>query len=141
MTNSSAWVPDNYTLTFTTATQWEITDSATPTANVVATGAYTPGSAIAFNGAQVVISGTPAAGDTFSINQSRGEDMFSTLSGIVDALRSACERLHRECQARNEPQHDRCSSSTTRAITSSAYAPRSARDCLRWIPPMPRVRT
>lgn len=87
MTNAAAWVPDNYTLTFTTATDWEVTDTASPTPNVVANGTYSAGAAIAFNGARVAISGAPAAGDSFSINQSRGEDIFTTLDGIVDALR------------------------------------------------------
>lgn len=85
--NKSAWIADNYTLTFTSATDWEITDSATPTPNVVTAGTYTAGSTIAFNGVQVVVSGEPAAGDTFSINQSRDEDVFTTLNNIVEALR------------------------------------------------------
>lgn len=86
VTNAAPWVPDNYTLTFTSAGNWQITDTATPTPNVVASGAYTSGAAINFNGAQIAITGTPAAGDTFSIDQSRNEDVFTTLSGIVDAL-------------------------------------------------------
>lgn len=86
VTNAAPWVPDNYTLTFTSAGNWQITDTATPTPNVVASGAYTSGAAINFNGAQIAITGTPAAGDTFSIDQSRNEDIFTTLSGIVDAL-------------------------------------------------------
>jgi flagellar hook-associated protein 3 FlgL len=85
--DKSAWVPDNYTLTFTSATDWEITDTATPTPNVVTSGIYTSGSAIAFNGTQFVITGEPAAGDTFSINQSRDESVFESLDRIVDALR------------------------------------------------------
>src|SRR5690606_20734619 len=55
--------------------------------NVVASGVYSAGATIGFNGAQIVISGTPAAGDSFSVNQSRSEDIFKTLGGIVDALR------------------------------------------------------
>lgn len=87
VTNAAAWVPDNYTLTFTTATDWEITDTATPTPNVVGSGTYSAGATITFNGAQIVITGAPAAGDSFSVNQSRSEDIFKTLDGIVDALR------------------------------------------------------
>jgi flagellar hook-associated protein 3 FlgL len=83
----AAWVSDNYTVTFTSATAWEVTDTATPTANVVASGTYAAGAAIAFNGVQVSISGAPAAGDTFSINQSRTEDVFKTIDGVIDALR------------------------------------------------------
>lgn len=87
VTNAAAWVPDNYTLTFTTATDWEITDTATPTPNVVGSGTYSAGATITFNGAQIVVTGAPAAGDMFSVNQSRSEDIFKTLDGIVDALR------------------------------------------------------
>lgn len=87
VSNRAAWVPDNYTLTFTSATTWEITDTATPTPNIVASGPYTSGNTMSFNGVQVVVKGTPAAGDTFSVNQSRGEDVFTTIDRIVDALR------------------------------------------------------
>jgi flagellar hook-associated protein 3 FlgL len=79
-------VPDNYTLTFTSPTTYQITDSATPTPNVVSTGNYTTGSAISFNGVQVSMTGTPATNDSFSINQSRKEDIFSTLNTIVRTL-------------------------------------------------------
>src|SRR5262249_17307953 len=91
VTNKAAWVPDNYTLTFTTPNGWEIKDSATPTPNVVAAGTYTSGDTIAFNGAQIVITGAPATGDTFSINQSRDEDVFTTIDRIVDALRQPAD--------------------------------------------------
>ena len=86
VTNQGAWVPDNYTLTFTTATTYQITDSATPTPNVVSTGNYTAGSAIAFNGVQVSISGTPASGDSFSINKASTQDVFTTLNNVLGAL-------------------------------------------------------
>lgn len=87
LSNPSAWVRDDYTLTFTAANTWEITDSATPTPNVVASGAYTSGGAISFNGARVIVSGAPAVGDSFSIDRSRGESIFSSLNDIVTALR------------------------------------------------------
>jgi flagellar hook-associated protein 3 FlgL len=80
------WVPDDYTITFTSATTYEVTDSATP-ANVVTTGTYTAGSAIQFNGVGVAITGQPAVGDTFSVNESASEDIFETLGGIVSILR------------------------------------------------------
>lgn len=86
VTNASAWVPDNYTITFTSATTYQVTDSATPTPNVVATGNYTAGSGIAFNGVQVAISGTPANGDSFSVNKAGTQDIFSTLNSVLGAL-------------------------------------------------------
>jgi len=83
VSNVSAWVPDNYTLTFTTPTSWAVTDSL---GNSVATGAYTSGSSIAFRGVQVTVTGAPAAGDTFAVKKSTSQDAFTTLRGIVSAL-------------------------------------------------------
>jgi flagellar hook-associated protein 3 FlgL len=88
VTNPNAWVSDNYTVTFTSPTNYEITDSATPTPNVVSTGTYTSGSTIGFNGVQFVITGTPATGDTFQVSQSRNESVFDTIDRVVDALRT-----------------------------------------------------
>ena len=87
VTNPAAWVRDDYTLTFTAADTWEITDTATPTPNVVASGAYTPGDAIDVNGVRVVVSRTPAVGDTFSVNESRNESVFDTVDRVIDVLR------------------------------------------------------
>jgi len=53
---------------------------------VVASGTYTAGSPIAFNGIQVTVKGNPAAGDSFAINRSSSESAFQTLQGIVTAL-------------------------------------------------------
>lgn len=80
------WVPDDYTITFTSPTAYEITDGATP-ANVVQTGTYTAGSAITFNGVSVTVSGAPATGDTFTVNRSRNESVFDTIGEVVDLLR------------------------------------------------------
>lgn len=80
------WVPDDYTITFTSPTAYEITDGAVP-ANVVQTGTYTAGSAITFNGVSVTVSGAPATGDTFTVNRSRNESVFDTIGEVVDLLR------------------------------------------------------
>lgn len=81
--NTGAWVPDDYTLTFTTAAAWEVRDGLN---NLVTSGAYTPGGSIAFNGVQVTVAGTPAAGDSFSIDQAGSEDIFTTMQDIITAL-------------------------------------------------------
>lgn len=89
VTDPSAWVPDDYTLRFTSGTAYEVVDSA---ANVVTTGTYTPTSestSIAFNGVQVNFSGAPATGDTFAIDRSRTEDIFTTLNTLVNTLESS----------------------------------------------------
>jgi flagellar hook-associated protein 3 FlgL len=82
----NSWMPDDYTITFTSATAYEITDGATP-ANVVTTGTYTAGSAIQFNGVSVTIKGQPAVGDSFSVEQSRSEDIFQTIGDVISILR------------------------------------------------------
>jgi len=86
--NAAAWVPDAYTLTFTTATTWQVTNSA---AAVVAGGAYTSGAAIQFNGAQVAVSGVPASGDTFTIAASQKESVFTTLNDLIVAVRQGAD--------------------------------------------------
>jgi flagellar hook-associated protein 3 FlgL len=82
--NPGAWVKGNYTLQFTTATDYEIRDSSN---TLVGSGTYTSGGAITFNGAQFDITGTPAVGDRFSIDSSTTEDMFTTLQNLVTTLK------------------------------------------------------
>jgi flagellar hook-associated protein 3 FlgL len=86
VTDPAAWVPDVYTLTFSSATQYQVTNSA---GTVVGAGSYTSGNAISFNGAQVTVSGTPAAGDTFTIAPAGKASVFSTLSGLITTLNSS----------------------------------------------------
>ena len=83
MTSRAAWVPGSYALTFTTGTTWQVTDSSSA---VVASGNYSSGGAITFNGAQLTITGVPAAGDSFSVASAGTRDMFSTLDGIITTL-------------------------------------------------------
>ncbi|HEX7012494.1 MAG TPA: flagellar hook-associated protein FlgL [Steroidobacteraceae bacterium] len=81
------WVADDYTLRFTSATgDYEIVDSS---ATVVATGTYTSGEAISFRGVNINMSGMPAANDTFSIERSRTEDLFTTLGNLAATLESS----------------------------------------------------
>jgi flagellar hook-associated protein 3 FlgL len=76
-------VPGAFTLGFTTGTTWQVTDSSNV---VVASGNYTSGGAIAFNGVQLSITGVPAAGDSYTIASAGTRDAFSTLDGIVTTL-------------------------------------------------------
>ncbi|MCP5327999.1 MAG: flagellar hook-associated protein FlgL [Sinobacteraceae bacterium] len=83
VTNLAAWVPGNYTVEFVDPTTWRVLDAG---GGVVASGNYQSGGAIAFNGAQIAISGEPAAGDSFTIAPAGFEDMFTTLDRLVAAL-------------------------------------------------------
>jgi flagellar hook-associated protein 3 FlgL len=85
VTNLSSWVPSNYTISFTSPTQYQVTNSAH---TVVASGTYSSPGTIAFNGVQVTVSGTPAAGDTFTVAPAGTASAFSTLSSLITTLNS-----------------------------------------------------
>jgi flagellar hook-associated protein 3 FlgL len=83
--NRAAWVPDTYTISFTSSSAWQVTNSA---GTQVASGTYTgaSGSTIDFNGVQVGLTGTPAPGDSFTVSPGGTRDIFSTMDGIIGAL-------------------------------------------------------
>jgi flagellar hook-associated protein 1 len=83
--NSAAWVRGNYTLSFTSPNAWQVTNAA---GTVVGNGAYTAGAPIAFNGIQVTVSGVPASGDSFSIDDNAsgsGDNRnAAAMAGLLD---------------------------------------------------------
>jgi flagellar hook-associated protein 3 FlgL len=83
---ASSWIPDNYTLSFTAADAWQITDAAN---GVVGGGAYASGGTINFRGVQIAISGAPVAGDSFSVATATTTDLFSQLDALVTTLGQA----------------------------------------------------
>src|SRR5580704_8390987 len=85
VTNLSAWVPDTYTISFTSPTQYQVTNGAD---TVVASGTYTSPGTIAFDGVQVTVSGTPATGDKFTVAPAGTASAFSTLSNLITTLNS-----------------------------------------------------
>jgi flagellar hook-associated protein 3 FlgL len=86
VTNSAAWVPDNYQIEFTSPTAYNVVNSAN---TVVSTGTYQSGTAIAFDGVSVTISGAPATGDSFSVSKSTNQDLFTSLNNMVATIGSA----------------------------------------------------
>ena len=95
VTNSAAWVSGQYTVTFTDATHWAVTDgSGNPVTDgsgnpVVGTYDPTQGGTVAFDGIQVGISGAPAAGDTFKVSPSGSVSVFDTLDKLANTLNNA----------------------------------------------------
>jgi flagellar hook-associated protein 3 FlgL len=81
--NASQWVPDTYTISFTDPTDYTVTDSE---GNTVAGGTFTSPGSIAFNGISTTITGTPAAGDTFTVAPAGTSSAFNTLSGLIATL-------------------------------------------------------
>jgi flagellar hook-associated protein 3 FlgL len=83
----SAWVEDNYTLQFTSATDWQVVDDGVPTPTVIASGTgFTSGQSINFRGVSVTVTGTPAANDSFTITPAQGVDMFAIVEDLAQAL-------------------------------------------------------
>jgi flagellar hook-associated protein 3 FlgL len=86
VTNASQWVPDNYTISFTSPTAYTVTNSA---GTQVATGtAFQDGDSISFNGIEVPITGTPAAGDSFTVAKAGTVSAFSNVSSLITTLNS-----------------------------------------------------
>jgi len=86
---ASAATAGPYTITFgapagAPASSYTVTNAA----GTVASGTYTSGQAIAFNGIQVSLSGTPAVGDSFAVAPSTNQSLFTTVQNLVNALTS-----------------------------------------------------
>ncbi|HAT7799306.1 TPA: flagellar hook-associated protein FlgL [Legionella pneumophila] len=93
--NEAAFVPDNYTMTFALNSQGNLVVmvSGTLSGNVIPPSGlpddaplYQEGSAISFNGMEMVVSGLPKAGDSFSISPAKNESIFSTVQRMINNL-------------------------------------------------------
>lgn len=91
VTDTGAWKaataagPVNYQISFDAAGNWTATDANHGNA-VVGSGSYQDGGSIGFNGMTLALSGTPAAGDTVSVNSGKTQDVFGTLTNMINAL-------------------------------------------------------
>jgi flagellar hook-associated protein 3 FlgL len=82
-----AWIDGNYTLRFTSATDWVVEDDTTPTPVTIASGSgFASGNTLQFLGARVTVTGTPAVGDSFTIQPAQDTDMFSVLDDLIRTL-------------------------------------------------------
>jgi len=87
VSDPTAWIADNYTLQFTTATDWQVVDDTTPVPNVIASGTgFSAGQSVSFLGINVTISGSPAANDSFSIQPAQRTDVFAMLEELAVTL-------------------------------------------------------
>lgn len=87
VTDAAAWIADNYTLQFTSATDWQVVDDATPVPAVVASGSgFVPGQSIAFRGVSMTVTGAPVAGDSFGISPAQNTDVFAMLDELARTL-------------------------------------------------------
>jgi flagellar hook-associated protein 3 FlgL len=85
--NPALVFPDDYTITFTVAGStitYDVTDSSSTS---VASGTYVSGDQITIPGvASVVITGTPANGDAFTLTRSSAQSVFKTVADLIDVV-------------------------------------------------------
>lgn len=93
------WDQSQYTVQFLDSTNYDVLDSG---GGVVATGTYSSGDQIAFQGIDISLTGVPLAGDEFNISPSAHQDIFTT----VDRLATAIEQF-----ANNDVTHAKMANS------------------------------
>ncbi len=95
LSQSGSLVSDTYAINFiqlspTDPITYEVRDSST---TLVTSGNYVSGESISFNGAVIVLSGTPANGDSFTVSPAVNQDVFATLNNIIAALEAPSTEL------------------------------------------------
>ena len=93
VSNSAAVTGNQYQISFSVAagvTTYTVQNLSTATTVVPAT-AYTAGNSISFDGIQMEITGTPANGDSFSVNPSQNQSLFDTINNVIAALNTKAE--------------------------------------------------
>jgi flagellar hook-associated protein 3 FlgL len=98
VTNAALYKGNSYQIQFTSATTYDVVDTTNGLPGVPAvdnsqappvtlTGmTFTSGQSISFNGVQFTIQGAPTSGDQFTVAPSTNENMFTTLSNLVNTL-------------------------------------------------------
>ena len=77
--DASSWDGGSYTIGFNGG-NYEVRDAGNA---LVDSGAYVSGASIRFRGVDLVFSGTPVDGDTFSVTPSQTQDMFAVVQKMV----------------------------------------------------------
>lgn len=83
VTDATAYQGQSYSLTFTAADSYEVRDAS---GALVTSDTYVSGSDVSFGGIQFGISGSPAAGDTFTVSPSSKQDVFAFIKDAINAL-------------------------------------------------------
>lgn len=85
--DSSAYQAHDFRITFTAPGTYDVINDTTG-ATVLAAQTYTDGAAITFNGIQLTLAGTPAAGDEFLVGPSQNQSVFETVDRLIATLES-----------------------------------------------------
>jgi flagellar hook-associated protein 3 FlgL len=84
VTSPTALTGDPYTITFGAGGAYQVVNNATSA--TVASGTYTGPTTIGFDGMQVELSGSPAAGDTFDVTPAGTQSVFGIVANAISAL-------------------------------------------------------
>lgn len=83
----AAYQAHDFRITFTAPGTYDVINDTTG-ATVLAAQTYTDGAAITFNGIQLTLAGTPAAGDEFLVGPSQNQSVFETVDRLIATLES-----------------------------------------------------
>jgi flagellar hook-associated protein 3 FlgL len=95
--DSTAYTGHDYAIKFAVTgtpavTTYTVTDNtASPPTDVLANQPYTEGATIAFGGMSMDIKGVPADGDSFSVEPSEKQSVFTTITDLIKTLRSPAD--------------------------------------------------
>jgi flagellar hook-associated protein 1 len=121
ITDPTTWTSGTYTISFTDATDYQVTDGS---GNVVTSGAYTSESPISFNGEQVTISGTPASGDSFTVGPSNAANTGDNTNALAMIAAMSSKVLDGNTASLNDAANNLVSA--TGVLTQQAQANASA---------------
>jgi len=85
VTNAADYDGGTFSIDFTAPGTYNVVNSG---GTVVSNGTYTSGSSISFDGLQIALSGTPAAGDSFTVAPSTNQSIFTTVQSLVTTLQT-----------------------------------------------------
>ncbi|HBR99181.1 MAG TPA: flagellar hook-associated protein 3 [Gammaproteobacteria bacterium] len=85
VTDRSTFTKDDYRITFTSPTTFDVINETTGATELSAQ-PYATGENIEFAGIQVDVTGAPAAGDSFTVKPSTNQDLFTTVNNFIDVL-------------------------------------------------------
>ena len=85
VSDTSLYQGEKYTISFTSPTSYDVIDRASGAAIATAQ-PFQDDELIEFNGVTTRITGTPDTGDSFFVDPSGNQDIFSTISKLVNAL-------------------------------------------------------
>ena len=86
--DATAYVPGDYEIRFTAPGVYDVFDVGLG-ANIVTGAAYVDSQDIDFQGIRTSITGSPAAGDVFTVSAGQFQDVFATVANLAETLRRA----------------------------------------------------